>query len=270
MASAPYPNSLGNIPMKRSPLIAAVLAALVAPGAFAATWNFDYLSLATYNPSADHHISLVSQSSSATIISLDAFALETKRVAANDNELNNWMHPYGVEYVEYMDTEGFRFNLAPGVKLTGATVTATFTGELIAGEPGGHATNAINAHLQMEELKDGVSTVWPWANSEKFMNLDGTSATGSATVDADLVRWGDLEGPIGHGIVVSTLKDQFAQAARDDSGRLIEASYAHIWASQVILTFHTAPVPEPATYAMFGAGLLMLGASTWRKHMARK
>ncbi|GGX98918.1 PEP-CTERM sorting domain-containing protein [Massilia dura] len=251
------------------PLIAAA-AILMSPLAHAETWRFDNVSIKSLTPNPT--VSLVSQSASETTISFDSFALESGAYAAHDNApriTDDIYYPGGVDKTGMMAIEGYRFDLASGQRLTGVTLDVTFMGELRTGQPGGYTNNAIMMHVDFGEIRGNGSHVYgDRFDTERFVNLNG-AATTSADLDLERIGGGDINSNDGSYFSLYSYQDAFARAARSSNNDLIEESYANTWASTVTMTFHTAPVPEPATYAMFGAGMLLLGGSAWRKRSAR-
>ncbi len=245
------------------PVIAAAVSLLSSASAQAAdVWQFDNLgfTLVDRGYTSDHvpsSVSLISQSATQTVVSLGGLATASALYPAIDNgpdsqPSSRWNG----------DFDRYRVAVGDGYRVTGITIEVTYSGELHRGTggtvgSGGWADNRMSFGIGVGE--PGESQHY----SQTIASLDGTQV--KVTNTGALSLTGDF------GLQAETFIETSAEAARDRFGRLVEGSYANIQAESIQLTFHMAPVPEPETYVMLGAGLaLLVGVARRRQRKERQ
>ncbi|GGX79719.1 hypothetical protein GCM10007386_08190 [Pseudoduganella dura] len=217
-------------------------------------WQFDHLAFTLTDRfyTADHvpsSVSLVSQSESATVVSLTGLATASGSYPALDNYATGaW--GTGISRQNF-DGERYRVGVDDGYRVTGVTVQVTFAGDLRPGAGGGSAYNELRVITALGE--PGESAVY----RQTATNLDG-KLTKVLEIDS-LALAGDF------GFQVDTFIETYAGATRNGWGSLVAESYANIQAENIQFTFHTSPVPEPETCLMLGAGLALLGGLARRR-----
>lgn len=151
---------------------------------------------------------------------------------------------------------GYGIGVKQGYRITGLTITGTFSG-LLAPADGGAAGNDI-----------GLSFVaWPpgqlplWSNYARAVDLDGERAF-SVTLGAAA-----LEGEFLLGLLGSATTSADSALFQDDAGNdSWLGSSAHVRAGNLVLTVDVAAVPEPQAWLMLLGGMGALGA--WRRRVS--
>lgn len=243
--------------------IAASITMLISSAAHAApTWQYDTLSLTLDSRSSDAPaLSLISQSATATVLSFDSLSDSTFRHASLDNlpgyRDTDW--PFA-NHTHMFEWEDFSVSTAAGYRVTGVTVDVTVKGDLRPAAPNGEALNQFSLWVSLVDGNDVVN----W-NSGVFNNLNGTQAT---VGELDGVQGSDLDLRLDARLTTSALA-ALGYNALSNTYWFASESYANIGAENITLTFHTAPVPEPQTYLMLGAGLALVAGFARRQRNRR-
>ncbi|WEF35217.1 PEP-CTERM sorting domain-containing protein [Pseudoduganella chitinolytica] len=154
---------------------------------------------------------------------------------------------------------GYGFGVKQGYRITGLTISGTFSG-LLAPADGGAAGNDI-----------GLSFVaWPpgqlplWSNYARAVDLDGERAF-SVTLGAAALQGDFLLGLLGSA-TTSADSALFQDDAGNDSWL---GSSAQVRAGNLVLTVDVAAVPEPQTWLMLLTGIGAVGMCRRRVSAAR-
>lgn len=207
---------------------------------------------AVYYPPAAH---VLSTSSSATVISLDSH-----------NDQLHILAPSGGAYPVYL-LSTLRFEAADGYRITGVEFSATARAVVTPAN--------VPANAEVDDTYTWNS--YAWANMA--LAAPGTTASlPSGYFDANFLapvefrksiqnttdlRVFDLSTNIG--VSAAVWATYYYVPGVDQEGKVYGTTEA--WFSNPTLTVHTEviPVPEPGTWAMLCAGLLMIGAAAGRK-----
>ena len=128
--------------------LAAAVALLTASAAQAdQTWQFDHMSLTNIYPT-DSQVALVSQSATATVISLTSYAAATRAFAveAHAGIVSDWIPESSMIDFGYGD---FGVTVANGYRITGITFDLDIKGDLRPGQPNGETHNAMQSTVQV-------------------------------------------------------------------------------------------------------------------------
>ncbi len=252
-------------------LPAAVAAVTLFAGASAqaATWQFDAFTLSDRSSISDPAVTVVSQSATQTVLTLDSLSARSSGYASIDNYQQPiegaWGYP--VEHVMMVDTEDYDISVRDGYKITGVTVDLVVKGDMRPGQPNGVTTNKFSFDINFG--KEGDWTTWQGASLGGIENLNGTSGlntsfdnlslTGNFMLNASPYEW--------TGALAARRYSEIANMLF-----FVEESYSNVWADEIKLTFHTAAVsavPEPGTYLMLGAGLALMGGMARRRRAGK-
>lgn len=152
---------------------------------------------------------------------------------------------------------GYGIGVKSGYRITGLTISGTFSGSLAPAD-GGAAGNDI-----------GLSFLaWPpgqvplWSNYAHAVDLDGERAF-SVTLGAQALRGEFLLGVLGSATASADSALFHDDATGTDSWL---GSAAQVRVGNLVLTVDVAPVPEPQAWLMLLGGMGALGA--WRRRVS--
>lgn len=230
---------------RRHTMLAATIALLAASSAQAVeTWQFDHVTFKGQDSSA---LTLLSQSATATVVSMTSMAYATTLFEASS---------LAPEFKQGVVHEAYEVDVGDGYRVTGVTLQVDLQGKLEAAAPNGYAYNRLLPYFST--VGGGLDHSWYMLEVERL--------NGVYTSSAPLPQFDSENFTLNLDMRIGAVTEGAYELGPD--GRIYTApSYANIWADNITFTIHTAPVPEPSTYLMLGAGLALLGALGRYKRM---
>ena len=152
--------------------------------------------------------------------------------------------------------EFFSINLHSGYRMTGFNISGQFNGQAYSFNSDGTATNGTGLTAALTPAPYEPAWVERFAGVN---NLNGTSGFYLSQSGLNLTGRSVLQ--LNAVMEVSAFPSTWCG---DEYCQQI-ASYASIRLDNPVLTLQTQAIPEPSTYAMMGAGLLLLGAVARRR-----